>query len=112
MFLGGFDAQGYVSEFAPAMDGDLEVTNHGDGTYTLKFSFLDDLGHTWDGEWTGAISFTDAGSSMYSTQARTYSDYRRGAVNMKQKADLLMQNKLKAAEVTTPTKAVSRKVVR
>ena len=78
----------------------------------MKFSFLDDLGHTWDGEWTGAISFTDAGSSMYSTQARTYSDYRRGAVNMKQKADLLMLNILKAAEVTTPTKAVSRKVVR
>ena len=112
MFLGGFDAQGYVSEFAPATEGNLEVTNHGDGTYTLKFSFLDDLGHTWEGEWTGAISFTDAGSSMYSTQARTYSDYRRGAVNMKQKADLLMENKLKAAEVTTPTKAVSRKVVR
>ena len=55
MFLGGFTADGYVSEFAPATSGDLVITNHGDGTYTFSFEFLDDKGNTWDGEWTGPM---------------------------------------------------------
>ena len=47
---------GYVNQFAPATEGDLVIVNNGDGTYQLTFSFLDDLGHTWDGTWSGTIS--------------------------------------------------------
>lgn len=55
-YTGGYEA-GYVNIAAPAIDGDLNITNHGDGTYTLDFAFLDDRGNTWDGHWTGALSF-------------------------------------------------------
>lgn len=54
-YMGGFDGMGHASELAPATDGDLVITANNDGTYTLKFSFLDDKGNTWDGEWTGTI---------------------------------------------------------
>ena len=46
------------SEMAPATDGDLIISYNDDGTYTLEFSFLDDMGHTWDGEWTGYITLS------------------------------------------------------
>lgn len=48
-----------VNEYAPATSGNLNITNHGDGTYTISFAFLDDREHTWDGEWTGTIDLTD-----------------------------------------------------
>lgn len=57
-YTGGYE-DGYVSIAAPAVSGDLEVTNHGDGTYTLKFAFNDGMGNVWDGEWTGEIGFMD-----------------------------------------------------
>lgn len=57
-YMGGFDGMGHASELAPATSGDLVVTAHGDGTYTLEFSFLDDKGNTWDGEWTGVIQLS------------------------------------------------------
>ncbi len=57
-YTGGYE-DGYVSIAAPAVGGDLEVTNHGDGTYTLKFAFDDGMGNVWDGEWTGEIGFMD-----------------------------------------------------
>lgn len=57
-YTGAYEG-GYVSVAAPAVGGELEVTNHGDGTYTLKFAFEDGMGHIWDGEWTGELSFMD-----------------------------------------------------
>ena len=59
MFLGEFDDYGFASQYAPATGGDLKITNHGDGLYTLSFRFLDDKGNTWDGEWTGTLLFDD-----------------------------------------------------
>lgn len=53
-YVGGYEA-GYISICAPAVDGDLHITNHGDGTYSFEFSFLDDKGNVWDGEWTGEM---------------------------------------------------------
>lgn len=58
-YLGGFEGDGNVSQYAPATSGDLIITNHGDGSYTVSFEFLDDKGHTWDGEWTGDINLID-----------------------------------------------------
>lgn len=57
-YMGGFNNVGQPSELAPATEGDLEIKANEDGTYTLKFSFLDDKGHTWDGEWTGHIALS------------------------------------------------------
>lgn len=54
-YVGSWD-NGYVDICAPAIDGELVVTNHGDGTYTFQFEFIDDRGNTWDGEWTGAVN--------------------------------------------------------
>lgn len=57
-YVGGYEG-GYVNIAAPAVDGELNVTNHGDGTYTIEFEFLDDRGNTWDGNWTGELGFMD-----------------------------------------------------
>lgn len=46
---------GYISRCAPAISGELDVQNHGDGTYTFSFSFEDDRGNLWNGEWTGQM---------------------------------------------------------
>ena len=42
LYLGGRDDNGYYVEYAPAMSGDLDIVNNGDGTYEFTFSFLDD----------------------------------------------------------------------
>lgn len=62
MYLGGYTEAG-VTMFAPAMSGDLNIVNHGDGSYTFTFSFLDDKGFTWDGEWSGSIDFSNVSYS-------------------------------------------------
>lgn len=58
MYLGGYTEAG-VTEYAPATSGDMNIVNHGDGSYTITFSFLDDRGFVWDGEWSGVINFSD-----------------------------------------------------
>lgn len=57
-YVGGYK-DGFIDVCAPAVGGQLEVTNHGDGTYDLEFAFKDDLGHTWSGSWSGKITFYD-----------------------------------------------------
>ena len=57
-YVGDLDGMRNPSEMAPATDGDLIISYNDDGTYTLEFSFLDDMGHTWDGEWTGYITLS------------------------------------------------------
>lgn len=66
LYMSGYNAEGYVTEFAPATEGDLVIVNNGDGTYQITFSFLDDLGHTWDGTWSGSIT---ADNYDFSSQA-------------------------------------------
>lgn len=74
VFLGGFDSMGYATEYAPATKGDLNITNHGDGTYTLSFCFMDDKGNRWDGEWTGTIEFDNYSSFSKKTKPRATTD--------------------------------------
>ena len=50
-----WDDAGMMQGYAPAVSGDLHVTNNGNDNYTLEFSFKDDAGHTWDVKWTGDI---------------------------------------------------------
>ena len=68
-YTGGYE-DGYISIAAPAVSGDLNITNHGDGTYTLSFTFSDGMGHTWDGEWTGSLGFMDW-TWLYGSSANT-----------------------------------------
>lgn len=58
VYVGDLDGMRNPGEMAPATEGDLIITHNDDGTYTLEFSFLDDMGHTWDGEWTGSIAIS------------------------------------------------------
>ena len=58
VYVGDLDGMRNPGEMAPATEGDLIITHNDDGTYTLEFSFLDDMGHTWDGEWTGSITIS------------------------------------------------------
>lgn len=51
--------EGLIVGCAPAVSGDLGITNNGDDTYTISFAFTDDLGHVWDGEWTGILDFSN-----------------------------------------------------
>ena len=51
--------EGLIVGCAPAVSGDLSITNNGDDTYTISFAFTDDLGHVWDGGWTGVLDFSN-----------------------------------------------------
>lgn len=42
-------------EWAPAITGELTITDNGDDTHTFTFAFVDDEGHTWSGTWTGTV---------------------------------------------------------
>ena len=53
--MGDFNENGNPTSYAPAVSGDLNITNNGDGTYHISFEFLDDKGNTWDGEWSGSF---------------------------------------------------------
>lgn len=68
-YTGAYE-DGYVSVAAPAVSGDLNITNHGDGTFTLSFAFDDGMGHIWDGEWTGELGFMDW-TWLYGSSANT-----------------------------------------
>lgn len=58
VYVGDLDGFRNPREMAPATGGDLTVLANDDGTYTLNFSFLDDRGNVWDGEWTGNITLS------------------------------------------------------
>ncbi|HIZ86658.1 MAG TPA: hypothetical protein IAC03_00635 [Candidatus Coprenecus pullistercoris] len=59
-FLENHDGTGFNS-YAPAVSGDLNITNNGNNNYTISFDFLDDKGNTWryEGEWTGTLPVSD-----------------------------------------------------
>lgn len=54
-YKGDFGSDGKPQSVAPAMGGTAEITNHGDGSYTVKFDFEDDRINTniFSGTWTG-----------------------------------------------------------
>lgn len=62
-YLSDFDEQNVPHTFAPAYYGNEEdffnITNHNDGSYTLRFKFSDGLGHFWSGNWRGTPTVND-----------------------------------------------------
>ena len=71
-----------VDGFAPAVDGDIVVTNNGDGTYDISFECTDDIGNVWSGSWSGEVVLED-----YSGMRGTKATVSRGAVTPGQKAE-------------------------
>lgn len=59
-FVGGFNASGEASKFAPARAGSIYLMKSGD-QYTVYFEFYDDAdpSHSFYGDWTGPITITD-----------------------------------------------------
>lgn len=53
-----WDTMSYIT-VAPAIEGDFVITNSGNDEYSISFSFVDDLGFTWSGEWSGTMSIVD-----------------------------------------------------
>lgn len=91
---------GELAGYAPAISGDLNITNNGDGTYELSFSLVDDLGYTWSGSWSGTIFTSDGTAEGYSTSSVKAKPLpgisaRRGAETVQQKIESLQENGLK-----------------
>lgn len=91
---------GELAGYAPAISGDLNITNNGDGTYELSFSHVDDLGYTWSGSWSGTIFTSDGTAEGYSTSSVKAKPLpgisaRRGAETVQQKIESLQENGLK-----------------
>lgn len=130
-YLAGYESGGYLSGtwylnyvaealagYAPAISGDLNITNNGDGTYELSFSHVDDLGYTWSGSWSGTISTYDSSTGGYSassvkTKSHPGISVRRGAETLQQKIELLQENGLKVrTDAVAQYKMPLRKTVR
>lgn len=111
MYVGGFTEEGSVTAYAPATTGNLDITNNGDGTYNISFSFVDDLGYTWDGEWSGEITI-QSGSSASPARNRTYVEApARPAVA--DNAQIFENLALKVGESAVPaTNSTARKFVK
>ncbi|HIZ85701.1 MAG TPA: hypothetical protein IAC04_04345 [Candidatus Coprenecus stercoravium] len=57
-YIGAF-LNGMPSKYAPAVSGNLDITNKGNDNYDIKFSFVDDLGYTWEGEYSGKLTVSE-----------------------------------------------------
>lgn len=70
-YLGDFDNSGRVSEFAPAVDGTITVTQNSNGTYTITFDVYDDAGqpNRIYGSWTGDVSMSDVTTAQAGVQS-------------------------------------------
>ena len=109
-FVGGFSADGYVTQFAPATSGDFIITNHGDGTYTFEFEFIDDKNNTWDGTWTGTLELTDAGYAPANSRANI--PYRaQNEFTLEEKLNAVQENAFRIGEPVSVRQSV-RKIVK
>lgn len=64
-YVGGFNGQSYTKQ-APAVSGEIRVTNNGDGTYVIEFECVDDaeVPHTFSGSWSGTATYENAVRSL------------------------------------------------
>lgn len=46
-----------MDNYAPIVEGSAGVMKNADGTYTIKFNFMDDASFHIDGEWTGPVEY-------------------------------------------------------
>lgn len=89
-YMGDFNENGNATSYAPAVSGDLNITNNGDGTYHIQFEFLDDKGNTWDGDWTG--SFTELSTSSASQHRDNYVELPSNVLSDVEKVEIMHRN--------------------
>ena len=60
-YKGNFGEDGKPQSVAPATGGTIDVTNHGNGNYTVKFSLEDDrtVPRIFSGSWTGNMELSE-----------------------------------------------------
>ena len=109
-YVGGFTSDGYVTEFAPAISGDLNITNNNDGTYIISFSFVDDLGNTWEGEWEGEMQLEDGSGSYYAPRRSSVSILRNSSFNTVDKKEVMENLPVKAVKLQPDNRTVRKSV--
>ena len=97
------DASGNLAGYAPAVEGDIEVVNNGDGTYSITFACTDDAGYVWSGSWSGEMALNDATVGYNSVGASSGRSYMAApaevAQTVVQKAEAVKANGFKLAKV-------------
>lgn len=63
-----YDSEGYITDYALAVDGTIEIVNNGNGTYTMTFACETDRGNVWSGSWSGELAIEDE-SDAYSAMS-------------------------------------------
>lgn len=58
----GYDKDGRLTKYAPAIDGTINVAKSGDG-YKVTLDFIDDAGNKVTGDWTGSVTVKDGRTS-------------------------------------------------
>ena len=109
-YVGGFTSDGYVTEFAPAISGDLNITNNNDGTYIISFSFVDDLGNTWEGEWEGEMQLEGGSGSYYAPRRSSVSILRNSSFNTVDKKEVMENLPVKAVKLQPDNRTVRKSV--
>ena len=109
-YVGGFTSDGYVTEFAPAISGDLNIINNNDGTYIISFSFVDDLGNTWEGEWEGEMQLEDGSGSYYAPKRSSVSILRNSSFNTVDKKEVMENLPIKAVKLQPDNRTVRKSV--
>ena len=74
LYYSDLDEDGNPGEYAPAIDGEFEIENHDDGTYSISFSMEDDMGNIWKGEWQGEIKIKLEGISTLTANRQVVFD--------------------------------------
>lgn len=83
-FIGKQDGMPNPEMMAPAVSGDLEITNHGDGTYDIVFAFNDDhqTPYMFSGQYHGPLDidiFTESTSRISCGKQQTASFWKQSA---------------------------------
>lgn len=71
-FVGAYAGGGMVATVAPATEGEFFIKHVSGETYHLRFDFMDDRGHRWNGEWESVIPLTDAGMNVFPLKSNMY----------------------------------------
>ena len=101
-----------ITGLAPAISGDLNITNNGDGTYEFSFEFVDDLGYTWDGTWSGAISVNDESGGYYAPSRTGSVKLTKQRLSNERKMEILKNvPAIKVNQSVTPTMLKNKSLI-
>ena len=86
--------------------------NNGDGTYEFSFEFVDDLGYTWDGTWSGAISVNDESGGYYAPSRTGSVKLTKQRLSNERKMEILKNvPAIKVNQSVTPTMLKNKSLI-